>query len=256
MNLQILISTVDDNFFSRNLDIIPSFLIINQLIKKNKSLFSMNNLISYSERGLSKSRNKALKNSSSDICLISDDDLIYKRDIENIILQSFEDYKDADIITFEVETPNGRPYKKYKNKVFWHTKKTLMRVSSVEIAVRRKSIVNSKLKFDEDFGLGSIFPTGEEVIFLMDAMRKKLKILSIPIAIVLHPIESSGKNYSNTNLIVAKGAVFYRVFGFFSYLICILFAVKKYKSSNKGFLKFLSLMYVGICRYRGVKNVN
>jgi len=232
--------------------IIPpsDFILINQSDLEKPTDVNKKNIFHFKERGLSKSRNHAIGQSSGDICLISDDDLGYIDTIKKTITESFEKHTDADIITFQVETPDGKPYKKYKKEKFWHTKKSIMSVSSVEIAFRLKSIRQKKLKFDEKFGLGSDFPTGEEIIFLTDALKKGLKILYVPIPIVIHPLESSGKNYDNIPLIRAKGAMFYRIFGFLGYIASALFAYKKYKFSPFSFKEFSFMILEGITQYR------
>jgi len=237
MTLEVLISTMNSKFQKRNINLEVPYLIIDQLREKG-------------EKGLAKSRNRAISLAKKDICLISDDDLEYSDDLEDNIINSFQNNIEADIITFCVQTPDNKPYKRYKEKSFWHTKKTIMRVSSVEIAFRLDSINRANLRFDERFGLGSNFPTGEEIIFLSDALDKGLKILYIPINIVTHPIESSGKNYENIKLIEAKGAMFYRLFGFLGYAVSYLFAYKKAKESPYSLIEFYKLMINGIIKFR------
>jgi len=251
MKFQILISTVNNNY---NLEKYKYFyyLIINQLLDLNMECKSKNkHILCFYEKGLSKSRNCAIKYSDADICLISDDDVIYKEDIDKVIISIFKKYQDVDIITFQIETPEGELYKNYKNNIYMHNKKSIMGVSSIEIVFRRKSIVDNKLYFDELFGLGSVFPTGEEVIFLADALDKGLKILYVPIPIVQHPKESSGKNYDKRELIMAKGAMFYRIFGNFAYIIIFIFAFKKFKLSKKyNYFKFMKYLFKGIQQYK------
>lgn len=251
MRFQVLISTVDDCFFYRDVKLNFSSIIINQLIKKQKSNYDKSELYSFQEKGLSRSRNKALRYALSDICLVSDDDIVYKNNIEKLVVDTFDRYPEADIITFQVETPEGEPYKNYKDRPFSHSLRTLMTVSSVEIAIRRNRIIKTGLSFDERFGLGTEYPTGEEFIFLSDALRKGLKILYVPIPIVVHPRESSGGAFvNNPKLIEAKGAMFYRVFGSKAYLISVLFALRKYKMARVSFIHFFKLMLVGIKRYK------
>ncbi len=235
MNLEILISTMNGKFQSRAITPPAPYILIDQISP---------------DRGLAKSRNLAIEQSSGDICLISDDDLGYMEGIEESILNAFRDNPTADIITFEVQTPDNRPYKSYKTEPFWHTKKSIMSVSSVEIAFKKESFSRVNLKFDERFGLGGEFPTGEEIILLSDALSSGLKILFIPIPIVIHPIESSGKNYDNPTLIRAKGAMFYRIFSLLGYGASLLFAFKKYKISPYSMLEFYRVMLEGIEDYR------
>jgi len=251
LKFQILISTVDSHYQKRALLLSVPHLIINQLINSESIDASQENLFEYTERGLSRSRNHALNHAAGEICLLSDDDLHYKEDIEDIIIQAFDENPTADIITFQIETPEGKPFKNYKTEPFWHNKRTIMRVSSVEMAFKRNAIEESHLRFDDNFGLGAEFPTGEENIFLSDALNKGLKLLYMPIPIVIHPPESSGQNYDNIKLVQAKGAMFERIFGLKGYAVSFLFTLKKYKSSKHTLLGFYSLMLQGAKKYRG-----
>ncbi len=212
---------------------------------------SWENLFDYREKGLSKSRNHALDHATGEICLLSDDDLYYKEDIEGLVIQAFREHPTADIITFQIETPDGKAFNTYGDKPFWHNKRSIMRVASVEIAFKRNSINKTHLRFDEYFGLGAEFPTGEENIFLADALDKGLKLLYMPIPIVVHPPESSGQNYDDIKLVQAKGAMFERIFGLKGYAVSFLFAFKKYKPSRHSLLRFYSLMLQGAKKYRG-----
>ena len=247
MRFQILIATMEGAFFEHNIDVPSSYLVVNQY--KNTP-FENQNTHNYNEAGLSKSRNHALALSQGEISLISDDDIAYIQNIEQTILDAFEKNPDADIITFQIQTPQGEPYKRYKQKSFWHTPKTLMGVCSVEIAFKTTKIREKALFFDEAFGLGATFPTGEENIFLTDALKKGLKILYLPIPIVIHPSDSSGMHYNNSTLTQAKGAMFYRIFGIAGYGISILFAYKKYKESKYTLKQFIAIMFQGIKAYR------
>ena len=90
MKYQILISTIDDNFLKRNYSMGYNHLIINQLVNKKSSNYIQDNLFTFKEKGLSKSRNKAIKYSNAVICLISDDDLEYKDNIDSAITEAFK----------------------------------------------------------------------------------------------------------------------------------------------------------------------
>ena len=253
-SIQLLIATTDNKFLQRQY--IPPFsdyLVINQsinLVSKEENQQKAN-IINVDTIGLSKSRNTALQKASADICLISDDDTTFFKNAPNIIQQAFSQHPRADILTFQYHNPDGSPAKKYASKPHRHNSYTIMKTSSVEIAFKRKSILDSGIKFDETFGLGAKFPTSEENIFLLDALKKGLKIHYIPIPILTHAtMGSSGKDFSNINLIVAKGAVFYRMFGYKAYLVCLLFAIKKHALSKLNLPKFYQHMINGIQAYR------
>lgn len=244
-----------------------NYIIINQIADKNITLSNIClnknrndvKIYNYYEIGLSKSRNRAIEKSTGDICLISDEDVVYKRDAYKHIISAFEKNPKADIITFQIETPEGAKFKEYENIVYFHNLRTLGKVSSIEIAFRREVVIKNNLKFDEDFGLGTIYCGGEEIIFLMDAYKKGLKILYFPIPIVIHPYDSSGKTYTR-EIIVTKGALFGRIFGPKAFFINILFAIKKYYKykDRMSFIEFNKLELLGTLRYlfrrRGIKN--
>ena len=253
MKFQLLISTVDSRFQGRKLQLDSPYLVIDQLSKPESEKTQSDNIFSYAEKGLSKSRNHALGHAEGEICLLSDDDLYYKEHMEHTILEAFESNPDADIITFQIETPEGIPFKNYSDTQFRHNKRTIMRAASVEIAFKKNSIKKASLRFDEHFGLGAEFPTGEENIFLSDALDKGLKILYVPKPVVIHPAESSGEEYDKPELVQAKGAMFERMFGWQAYAVSFLFALKKYRHSPHSLFGFYKLMLRGTKNYRRKK---
>lgn len=232
--------------------------IINQCPNANASFFINKPDIaihSISQTGLSKSRNQNLSHLREQIGLISDQDIRYKKGFEQVIENAFHENQEADIIAFQIENEQGGLYKNYRKNAKWLNQRDIMRVSSVEIAFKAKSIKNNNLNFDENFGLGSTFPTGEETIFLSDALKKRLKIRYVPQPIVVHSNNSSGGQFmNNESLIRAKGAMFYRIFGVSAYAISILFAIKKYKMSSETLLNFVTLMFKGISSYKELAN--
>ncbi|MGP5551145.1 glycosyltransferase family 2 protein [Psychrobacter namhaensis] len=248
MSFQILVSTMNNKFHSRNLTLDIPHLIINQITKDIRPVEDKHTINMYTS-GLSVSRNEALSNASSDICLISDDDLTYIPNIHQSIQQVFNLYPDADIITFKISRSEGEDYKKYPNKPFYHNMRTLMKVSSVEIAIRR-NVIEDKLRFDEDFGLGAKYPTGEEIIFLTDALKQGKSILFYPLTIANHPDISSGSNYSIGNLAKAKGAMLYRVFSSKSYLLCLAFAIKHHTKTPYTLKEFTRELIGGALEYK------
>lgn len=256
-NLAILISTMNHNAFylssklqgfNRSIHFFICHQITdNQLLNDpDRNHFESYNtnitLFKRYEKGLSKSRNCVLDSVKAEVCLFADDDVIHKKNIDDIILNAFRSYPNADIITFQTETPEGEKFKNYPDTVYWHNKRTLLKVSSIEIAIKKNNIEKHSIRFDETFGLGSTYPTGEEIIFLMDAYKKGLKILYLPVPIVIHPKEHSGANYSPV-LLAAKGAMFVRLFGLpLGTMMNIFFAFKKF-SEYKTQMSLIQAIY-------------
>lgn len=232
--------------------------VINQC-PAGDSTFTLNQnnlrILSFPEKGLSKSRNRSLDQITESIGLISDQDIQFKKGFQDIIISEFEQYPNADIIVFQIEDEQGNLLKKYRKEACWMNQRDIMKVSSVEIAFKASSILKNKLSFDEDFGLGATFPTGEETIFLSDALKKGLQIKYLPFPIVIHPRNSSGRQFlNNASLIRAKGAMFYRMFGINAYPISIIFAIRKFKLSSDTLVNFVHLMFQGISSYKKSRN--
>lgn len=208
---------------------------------ENKTVYSE------SQKGLSKSRNLAIKRSKQEICVVADDDLVYLSDCVEKIIGEYEKDKELDVAIFQVITPEGGPYKNYKSNSF-RLKKAWdqYRVSSVEITFRRERIIEKKIRFNENLGLGAKYTSGEEALFIHDCVKNGLKVKYFPIPIVEHPKESSGKTYSRENAI-AKGIVFAKLFPFSFLLFDGYFSLKWLPAYRKDFsyCKFLGLLLKG-----------
>lgn len=249
MILEILISTINERIYQIN-KIIPEpmknvkYFVSHQITNYNKDFtfdFKRKD-IRYDKiynKGLSNNRNNCLIHATGDICLISDDDVLYKKSYLRNIINIFSNYPSADIITFKAKTliknsNSYTPYRKYPIHPFWHNFLTL-NVSSIEIAFKRNIIEKANLRFDKIFGLGSIFPRNEENIFLHDALKKRLNILFYPCYVVSHPYNPKKNicyNFIKKKLI-ETGAINYRNFGIFSIIINFISELKAFKQWNK-----------------------
>lgn len=225
-------------------------LIINQT--DNSKIIEEDNIrmINFNEMGLAKSRNRGLENATGEICIITDDDVTFKDNIFKEIENLFNDYPDVDIFTFKYDKYDKSLNKNYKKEPFIHDKFSIAKVSSIEIAFRRKSIIDNNIKFDENFGLNSKYLSGEENIFLKDALDKGLKLMFYPLVIAEHPDETSTSTWSD-NKIFSKGALFYRLYRNLGYILILVFAIKKHKDYNDKYslLRFMKLIFKGLKDY-------
>jgi hypothetical protein len=153
-----------------------NILIINQTNSTQLiSDFETIKVINVDEKGLSKSRNLAIKNASKNICLIADDDVVYFANFDTEVIKAFNQNPQASIISFNhqrigVEKPNN-----LSKTVYAHSKKTIENVCSIEIAFQLKDVAANNLIFDENFGLGSYFETAEEYLFLKETAFRLFK---------------------------------------------------------------------------------
>lgn len=253
MKIEVLMSTMDrkniKELMLKDKNVEENVLIINQTEKESISLNKDGiRMLNFNEQGLARSRNRAIDNAIGDICLFADDDIVYKKDIFRKIEQAFLSNPEFDVITFKF----GNSKKNYKQNPFIHNYKTISMVSSIEIAFRRQSIIKNNIRFDDLFGLGSKYISGEENIFLKDCLDKKLRAMFIPLTIVVHPDKiTTGKKWSK-ELLMSKGALFYRIYGKLSFVINLFFCIKKYNEYkiNLNFINSLICIYKGTFDYR------
>ena len=252
MRLQVLLSIMNDSNPIKKIEkmnIKCNYVIVNQVLNKKIKLtndsYKNSKIISVNDRGLSKSRNLALKNSTDEILLFSDDDMSYVDDLESKIISAYEKYDDADAIAFIVKNINRKIKYKVSKINFFQS----LKISSVQLTVKYNNIL-----FDENFGSGSKYFMGEENIFLSDCLRKKMKIYFVPIEIgELHFLNNSKwfKGY-NYEYFLSKGAVFYRISNLIYPLLILLFAFRK-KSlyiNNVTTLNAIKYMFNGVKDYK------
>lgn len=262
MELEVLISSMHQKDMSliSKMNIRSNALLINQYdgeYKDEKIIDNRNNvlrMISMKDRGLSKSRNAAIENSGADICVIADDDLIYKDDYAKTILNAYQEHPDADVIAFDVPSTNeDRP-----TSILRKTKVGLlqsMKLASFQLSFKRKSILENDILFNDLFGAGSIFTCGEENIWLSRCLERGLKIryISEEIALVNHK-ESTWFNGFDESYLKTKGAMFYEISSILWFPLILQYAVRKYKlyQSSLSLLKGIQLMFAGRSEYKSM----
>lgn len=240
-DLEILVSTMNRNSLDFLIPMFPfchfsdfSILIINQTSENNLlvSNFPTVRVINSFEKGLSKSRNLALKNAIGKIVIIADDDLVYKKDFEKAIVQAHHRLGEKAVISFCIEKPNGLLFKKYlANTKTNLSLMELFNVLSIEISINKSVFDALQVQFDQDFGLGSTFEMGEEAIFLSDLKEQNQQIGFVPSIIATHSEISSNEKFDFEQRYYIQGAFLSRVLkgNYFMGLVAKLFFELKQK---------------------------
>ncbi len=185
MKLEVLMSCMHqtDDILVRKSCLTGNVVMVNQcqeeLYQEFRTERGMLRMFSCTERGLTKSRNRAIKESNADICLLCDDDEIFLPDYEPDILQAYRNLPEADIIIFKM---TNYP-EKFKNKVMRLRFPQTMHVASWQISFRRQRLLESGVRFDELLGAGTGNGAEEELKFLLDSQKAGLKIYYVPTAI-------------------------------------------------------------------------
>ena len=266
IDFEIIISTMnrDSLAFLNQMFIHESYenfnlLIINQTTESQLLVSNSPNVrvINSFDKGLSNSRNLALKNTIGLLCLIADDDVVYTKDFKSLIVLSFENHRKCDVITFKMIDNLGVDFKTYPNTFTAHTKKTLQQVNSVVIAFKRKSIESKNIYFNTLFGLGAEFETAEEYIFLRDALSAGLNLCFQPEIILKHADYSSGKNHTSDVVIYARAAFFYKyssVLGYLRLIKHVIIVCSEVNFSSVQILKKIGVGFKGIRQFKRLNN--
>lgn len=137
---------------------------------------------SFPDRGVGKSRNEAILRADRDICLFSDEDIVYESGYEAAIAAEFEKRPDADMILFNVKVEESRRtyFIQEQKRVRWYN---CGRYGAVSFAVRRESLLASGVTFSLLFGGGARYSNGEDSLFLKEFIQKGYRVYTSPLII-------------------------------------------------------------------------
>lgn len=137
---------------------------------------------SFPDRGIGKSRNEAILRADSDICLFSDEDIVYNDGYAEAIATEFERNPRADMILFNIEVEEARRtyHITERKKVHWYN---CGRYGAVSFAVKRESLLASGVTFSLLFGGGARYSNGEDSLFLKEFMSKGYRVYTAPVTI-------------------------------------------------------------------------
>lgn len=220
------------------------FLVISQLEDEyENALVDGIKIIKLTSKGLSKSRNVAIRETYTEWVWFQDDDF----SINEIQLSSFLDSSltsSIDIALIRIGSLENRE-KYYKNYGDYSkfTRLLSLKVSSIEIIAKVNFIKENKIEFDEKLGLGTELPCCEENKFMLDSFDKGANIYFCSKTICYHTTLPENRNVDYAKNLQAKG-FFLKNFSFPLALILILkwaFTIK----SKFNFLKNLKLLIKG-----------
>ena len=257
MTIQALVSTMNQKNYDllEKMNIQTDAIVVNQCDKSSIEDFKFRNnkikWINTTDRGLSKSRNLALRYASADICLVADDDMVYRNGFETLVLNAFEINKEVSIIRFKLKGINQN-YKNYPDKACKIGYLLSMKTSSVEIAFKRKNVVDNGIFFNELLGAGAEFYLGEENDFLFKCLNKKMKMLFVPEVIAdLYLGDSSWFRGHTEQYFLSKGAAFAAFAPQVSELLILVYAIRRFKlyKAEYGFVGSIKAMRKGKREY-------
>lgn len=259
-DIEILIATMNrTNFdFLKKMFVNVNFsdfyiLIVNQTTENELLISDFQNIriINSFEKGLTKSRNLALSNTSKKLLVFTDDDVVFQQNFQHKIIEVFNKYINHDGFRFQYLNSENKLSKKYP-KGFQSTLSQFetLNASSVELVFKTESLINAKMRFDENFGLGANFFMGEEPIFISDGIKKGLKFGFVPEIILTHSQPSTGHKTAVSEIYFIQSAVFYRIYGKI-YLFWI--ALKLFFDIKQRKINFTKIFYLSKQALKGKK---
>lgn len=185
MTLEVLMSCMhqQDDSLVHISGLIGDVVVINQCdhdsYAETSSAHGHIRMFSTAQRGLTRSRNMAIRNAQADICLLCDDDELFVENYEARILDAYNDIPQADVIIFKMANyPTS-----LDNRVMHLRFPQTMKVASWQISFRRERLLSAGVHFDELLGAGTGNGAEEELKFLLDCERAGLMIYYVPVSI-------------------------------------------------------------------------
>lgn len=211
MELEVMVAAVKATKKNlNNMNISCSCVVCDQCGKNGYEEYKNFKIYSYDEKGAAVNRNRGLDNISKDVILLCDEDFVYNKEFESIVLNEFKKNKNADMIIFNIDSPY-RYVKKHKKSKRLHIYNSLA-YGSCNIAFKRASIIDKSIRFNTMFGPGSLYFSGggDDTLFIVDCLKNKLKIYSCvqTIGTVYHEKSSWFGNGYSDDYFFAKGALF------------------------------------------------
>lgn len=134
-------------------------------------------------RGLGLNRSTALLHASGDICLLSDEDVVFADGYRAMVMDAFAALPRADIIIFNLRLTGGgssRRQRVVRSARRVRAFEALRYASAPRLAFRRNSVLRANVWFSPLFGSGSRYSMGEETLFIADVLRKGLRVYVHP----------------------------------------------------------------------------
>lgn len=239
MKIQVLVATMNqmDHSLLKKMNINSDVIVGNQCSYNSVEHFFYGKnhatYLNFNEKGVGLNRNNALMRADADICLFADDDMYYKDNYVEIVENAFRQFKDADIIAFNLQEPVPKRYviKRISKVGFLN----YLRYGTARIAVRLESIKKNAIYFNQCFGGGTEHCHGEDNIFLTECLKKGLRMYAVPVTIAELTEErpSTWDNGYNDKYLHDQGTLYKTISKKFWKLLCLQDCLRRHKRDYK-----------------------
>lgn len=177
--LQVLVAAMHQKDLSlvKKMNIRCSAVIANQANRNEILVEDDVKMITTTTRGVGLNRNIALLAADADILLFADDDVVYNDDMPQAVMAAFQENPQADVLIFGLDMmKDGVVFEKRrlkKRRLFLFNS---MRFGTCRIAIRRQALLRANISFNQNFGGGCPFSSGEDSLFLKACFDRGLKV--------------------------------------------------------------------------------
>jgi GT2 family glycosyltransferase len=144
-----------------------------------------------SARGLSRARNVALPHLTADLVAFPDDDCLYPPDLLARVAARFDAEPALGGLSGRPVAADGRSVGRWPTDGALITADTVWHTANSHTIFLRREVVEHVGPFDEALGLGSATPfsSGEEIDYLVRALRLGTRIAYDPSVVITHPVK-------------------------------------------------------------------
>ena len=179
--LQVLVATMHQKDLSvvEKMNIRCDAVVANQADWNEILAAGNSRMITTATRGVGLNRNIALLAADADILLFADDDVVYYDGMPQAVIAAFEENPQADVLVFGLDmVKNGSIFERrhLTNRRLYLFNS--MRFGTCRIAIRRNALLRANIMFNQNFGGGCPFSSGEDSLFLKACFDRGLKVYS------------------------------------------------------------------------------
>lgn len=196
MKPELLISAVnaDPRQLIEKMGVSSDAVLINQSGKEAYEEIPVKNgvvrVFSFDEKGVGKSRNRAIEKSEGEILVFADDDIEYEENYADLIVREFEAHPEAEGLFFNVKVCPER--RTYYNEDFGRVRiYNAGRYPAYSIAIKKSVLERAQIRYSLLFGGGAKYSCGEDSLFISDCIRAGIRMYRTTVCI--------GKEVPRTN---------------------------------------------------------
>lgn len=182
MKVEVILSTMkrESLDFLKEKNIETDCLVINQAGRNSYEEREVDShrrrMISTDTIGVGRSRNIGLNNSKADIVIIADDDEVFEKGYGRMVEEEFSKNPSVDFFVFKtIIYQDGQEIVKVVKEQDL-SRYNSHRYGAVHFAFRREDLAKANIFFSTCFGGGTENGSGEDTLFIKDAIKRGLKV--------------------------------------------------------------------------------